>query len=736
MLDGILGRGFASKCKSLIKLTKSRIDVIRRKRNATQKFLKKDMADLLANGLDVNAYGRAEGLLVELTLSSCYDFVEHCCDFLSKNLSVMQKQSECPEECKEAVSSLMFAAARFSDLPELRDLRQIFHERYGNSLDYCLNREFAEKLAQKPFTMEKKVHLMKDIASEFSINWNARDFEQRMSKKSAYEQNNPKNNGVLHVGDEKYKVPKNGKEIPPRGDASDFPAIEVANDRQKLRKGWEADNLKRDELDLPAVLWDHPSDNQKVLHEWEVPIIRKDQHDTPPRGKQDFHSDRRRKESADPKIMRPDASSHRKQDEYANNETKHSRVREKNVQERENMGVPSHMRPGYVDNFAANSSKSEVKVTSLVTKRENADVPFHVRREYLDSFAATSSKSEVKVTSFVNNGHGHQNSTNSLGRAKSEGDRPYSKKSEVTIKSFVNNGDGNHSNTKSVERVKSEGDRPYFNCALPPPYVKPNSKAKDANYRSNSEIAPAAPNFNGIPKSPAGHKSATDRRLEDVQLGSCYPEKKASEDVGPARGNIHTDEKDSFKHRDEANGFPLPKARSSRRRHSKSRSAHDEAHDHDEDAGGGKRSSRSRRDDPRQGLQILFDDERYQKDEEERIIDKLLIHYSKKSSTYEGGRVKRKSRSRRHDGVGTDAGEFPLNRRAEIERADDEFGVVAAPRSVSLPREQPSAPPEPTKVFTRAATFQPDRSNAAKHVHPKLPDYDDLAARFAALKGR
>lgn len=44
--------------KSLIKLTKSRIDVIRRKRNATQRFLKEDIADLLANGLDNDAYSR------------------------------------------------------------------------------------------------------------------------------------------------------------------------------------------------------------------------------------------------------------------------------------------------------------------------------------------------------------------------------------------------------------------------------------------------------------------------------------------------------------------------------------------------------------------------------------------------------------------------------------------------------------------------------------------------------
>lgn len=39
------------------------------------------------------------------------------------------------------MSSLMFAAARFSDLPELRDLRQIFQERYGNSLELFVNQE-------------------------------------------------------------------------------------------------------------------------------------------------------------------------------------------------------------------------------------------------------------------------------------------------------------------------------------------------------------------------------------------------------------------------------------------------------------------------------------------------------------------------------------------------------------------------------------------------------------------
>ncbi|CAM8920168.1 unnamed protein product [Rhodiola kirilowii] len=70
---------------------RARIELIRKKRIARERFLKKDIADLIANGLDINAYGRTEGLMKELTLSSCYDFVEQCCDLVYKQLSAMQK---------------------------------------------------------------------------------------------------------------------------------------------------------------------------------------------------------------------------------------------------------------------------------------------------------------------------------------------------------------------------------------------------------------------------------------------------------------------------------------------------------------------------------------------------------------------------------------------------------------------------------------------------------------------
>lgn len=41
---------------------------------------------------------------------------------------------DCPSDINEAVSSLIFASARFGDLPELIRLRKLFGKRYGIKL--------------------------------------------------------------------------------------------------------------------------------------------------------------------------------------------------------------------------------------------------------------------------------------------------------------------------------------------------------------------------------------------------------------------------------------------------------------------------------------------------------------------------------------------------------------------------------------------------------------------------
>ncbi|GER37062.1 regulator of Vps4 activity in the MVB pathway protein [Striga asiatica] len=223
MLDGILGRGFSVKCKSLIKTTRARIEVVRKRADAKQRFLREDLAKLLSNGLDINAYGRTEEFVAGMNILFCYDFVEQCCEYTAKQLSKMQKQGylpltyvkvayfisrmsaacvceslclemihfllrECPEECRVPVACLMYAAARFSDLPELRELRDIFEQRYGNCLEAFVNQKFVEKLSSRPSTSEKRLKVLQDIASEFSIKWDYRGFERRMTAPSAVAQ--------------------------------------------------------------------------------------------------------------------------------------------------------------------------------------------------------------------------------------------------------------------------------------------------------------------------------------------------------------------------------------------------------------------------------------------------------------------------------------------------------------------------------------------------------------------
>jgi len=42
----------------LVKITKTRVDTVKRKKNSVCKYLKNDIVDLLKNSLDYNAYGR------------------------------------------------------------------------------------------------------------------------------------------------------------------------------------------------------------------------------------------------------------------------------------------------------------------------------------------------------------------------------------------------------------------------------------------------------------------------------------------------------------------------------------------------------------------------------------------------------------------------------------------------------------------------------------------------------
>eukprot|EP01018_Ginkgo_biloba_P015960 Gb_29845 [translate_table: standard] len=189
MLDSLFGRGSASKCKSLIKPIKCRVDFLRKKRTSKVNMLRKDVAELLAKGQDQSAFSRVELLFTEQNLLAGYDMIELFCDSIQKRLSYIQKHKDCPQDIKEAVSSLIFAAARCADLPELQGLRSIFATRYGDDFanaaiellpDCGVNQQIIEKLLARPPSSDVKLKLMKEIAEQTDCRWESSNLEAKI----------------------------------------------------------------------------------------------------------------------------------------------------------------------------------------------------------------------------------------------------------------------------------------------------------------------------------------------------------------------------------------------------------------------------------------------------------------------------------------------------------------------------------------------------------------------------
>ncbi|CAH8386022.1 unnamed protein product [Eruca vesicaria subsp. sativa] len=224
---------FYKKSKSATSYMKIRLDIVRKRRIAMVKFLKMDIVEFLKNGLDYNAYTRAEVLLEELRIISCYDIIERFCDCISENLPLMLKNRECPEECREAVSSLIYAAAWVPDVPELRDLRAMFTRRFGSFIASSVNYELVEKteLRRRP-SRELKIQTLKDIAKEFSIDWDPTALNLLLLRETS----------ALQIEDNKVET------------GADDPKIETKNsndqseDESVLSQAWTRDSLSNRSL--------------------------------------------------------------------------------------------------------------------------------------------------------------------------------------------------------------------------------------------------------------------------------------------------------------------------------------------------------------------------------------------------------------------------------------------------------------------------------------------------------
>ncbi|CAL9764076.1 unnamed protein product [Musa acuminata subsp. burmannicoides] len=178
-LDILLGRTSrqTSKLKTFLGLTVSRLAVLRNHRQVRRDQARGDVVQLLQLGHVDRALLRVEHVIKEQNMLDVFLMIEHYCHLLTERAPLLDLK-ECPEELREAISSLVFAASRCAELPELDKARGIFSSRYGKELvsaavelrnNCCVDPKMIQKLSTRQPSLEIRHRVIKEIAAEIGI---------------------------------------------------------------------------------------------------------------------------------------------------------------------------------------------------------------------------------------------------------------------------------------------------------------------------------------------------------------------------------------------------------------------------------------------------------------------------------------------------------------------------------------------------------------------------------------
>ncbi|CAI9096187.1 OLC1v1032272C1 [Oldenlandia corymbosa var. corymbosa] len=201
-LDSRCGRYYDYRnVKTCLTLAISRIKLLQNKRDGQLKLMRKEIAQFLQAGQEPIARIRVEHVIREQNTWAAYEILEMFCEFVLARVPILESQRECPSELREAVASIIFAAPRCSDLPDLLHVKNLFAAKYGKEFvaaaselrpDTSVNRTIIEKLSPIAPSAEVKLNVLKEIAREYNINWDSSKTEAEFGKKPEDLLNGPK----------------------------------------------------------------------------------------------------------------------------------------------------------------------------------------------------------------------------------------------------------------------------------------------------------------------------------------------------------------------------------------------------------------------------------------------------------------------------------------------------------------------------------------------------------------
>ncbi|XP_059452860.1 uncharacterized protein LOC132183439 [Corylus avellana] len=177
-LDALLGRNSkTSKLKNLAKLAISRISILKNQRQVRCSHAQSDVIELLKLGHQERALLRVEHVIKEQNMLDAFAMIENYCDLLIER-AVLLENKECHDELKEGISSLIFAASRCGEFPELQKIRQMLTSRFGKDFADCavelrnkcrVNPKMIQKFSARQPSLEIRLKVLKGIASEIGV---------------------------------------------------------------------------------------------------------------------------------------------------------------------------------------------------------------------------------------------------------------------------------------------------------------------------------------------------------------------------------------------------------------------------------------------------------------------------------------------------------------------------------------------------------------------------------------
>ncbi|KAG6765864.1 hypothetical protein POTOM_029922 [Populus tomentosa] len=252
LLNQLFNRGvFGSKCKTCLNLAISRIKLLQNKRDLQLKHMRKEIAQFLQAGQEAIARIRVEHVIREQNIRAAYEILELFCEFVLVRVPILESQKkpifgilnarpsaqplyspssclkncepnhmvrgkvllnksqymdqtlaqqispshpiwECPAELREAIASIIFAAPRCSEVPDLLQIKNLFAAKYGKEFnmaatelrpDSGVNRAIIERLSVRAPPAEARLKVLKEIAQEFSLEWDSSNTEAELGKK-------------------------------------------------------------------------------------------------------------------------------------------------------------------------------------------------------------------------------------------------------------------------------------------------------------------------------------------------------------------------------------------------------------------------------------------------------------------------------------------------------------------------------------------------------------------------